>query len=543
MTEAANIKLGVGDPPTSTSLGEGTLYFDGADGQLYLVDANGNTIGPITSGGGGGNASQLQGVDISDSLPSTGDVLTYDSVAAAWVPAQPGTPAGGSGIRADNVIYVQTSANGGNDATGERGNSTKPFNTLLAAIQSASNNDIILVGRGMFEAPGSMVGANSSLLSLTIIGLGKETILFRDDQIPCFEFAAPWGPAPWQRFELKNVTLNHTSFSNVITAYGDSATTFFQYSPYQSGPDRLGLYLSDVYLEVNGADAGIDVQRAGYVQIERLRGQNYNTLNSLESLVLQNCEKAEVRDSTVANITISHDFDDGSISPFNTKPSLIERCTAQYLSVQYQAQTTVIDSHFTGGIYSSQLTVAQGGQRLFFDMIGGSVSATDGVDFLFPDQATSITCVFRNVTLGGTSTFAVDAPSVNKSSVFLLGCTLDSLVVGAGIFANASSSRWNDSGTPLNIVTVGSYPGTGGSVRPPTFVTDAVAIQASPAATVIPFGFNLINNSYIVLLESDDPLAGSFSVTSRGYNSVAVTATGSSGITGNVRALVTYIVP
>lgn len=52
MTTAATLRLGAGTPPTVPA-GEGALYFDESDDQLYIIDAAGNPIGPVGGGGGG----------------------------------------------------------------------------------------------------------------------------------------------------------------------------------------------------------------------------------------------------------------------------------------------------------------------------------------------------------------------------------------------------------------------------------------------------------------------------------------------------------
>ena len=95
---AASIKLGEGTPPSSAP-GQGVLYFDDSDSQLYVIDAAGNTVGPITGGGGGTNATQLQGYEVGITAPNAGEVLTWDNLASEWLPAAPtgGAPSGVAG--------------------------------------------------------------------------------------------------------------------------------------------------------------------------------------------------------------------------------------------------------------------------------------------------------------------------------------------------------------------------------------------------------------------------------------------------------------
>lgn len=65
MVTAANIRLGAGTAPTVPA-GEGALYFSDSDDQLYVIDAGGNTVGPV----GGGGTPTLQDVYDQSSPPN-----------------------------------------------------------------------------------------------------------------------------------------------------------------------------------------------------------------------------------------------------------------------------------------------------------------------------------------------------------------------------------------------------------------------------------------------------------------------------------------
>ena len=101
---AASIKLGEGTPPSSAP-GQGVLYFDDSDQQLYVIDAGGNTVGPIT-GGGGTNATSLQGYDVGITPPTNGQVLTWDDVGSEWIPGTPAATSLQGAYNEDNLILV-----------------------------------------------------------------------------------------------------------------------------------------------------------------------------------------------------------------------------------------------------------------------------------------------------------------------------------------------------------------------------------------------------------------------------------------------------
>jgi hypothetical protein len=101
---AASIKLGQGTPPSSAP-GQGVLYFDDGDQQLYVIDAGGNTVGPIT-GGGGTNATSLQGYDVGIIQPTSGQVLTWDDPGSEWIPGTPAATSLQGAYNKDNLILV-----------------------------------------------------------------------------------------------------------------------------------------------------------------------------------------------------------------------------------------------------------------------------------------------------------------------------------------------------------------------------------------------------------------------------------------------------
>lgn len=75
-------------------------------------------------------------------------------------------------VGGDNVVYVETAANGGSNATGTRGDPSKPYETLAAAIAVCVSGDILRIGVGDFSGNGVAAAWPAGLDKLTIIGSG-----------------------------------------------------------------------------------------------------------------------------------------------------------------------------------------------------------------------------------------------------------------------------------------------------------------------------------------------------------------------------------
>jgi hypothetical protein len=101
------------------------------------------------------------------SLSWDGDSFIFSTVS--------GESGGASGF--SNFIYMDVN---GNDSTGQRGDASKPFLTLQAAVNEMQNGDVILIGPGEFQINTNIATpfswpANTSITSITIIGSGIST--------------------------------------------------------------------------------------------------------------------------------------------------------------------------------------------------------------------------------------------------------------------------------------------------------------------------------------------------------------------------------
>ncbi len=53
-------------------------------------------------------------------------------------------------VGGDNVVYLETAANGGSDGTGTRGDPSKPYATLKTALANCLDGDVLRIGAGTF---------------------------------------------------------------------------------------------------------------------------------------------------------------------------------------------------------------------------------------------------------------------------------------------------------------------------------------------------------------------------------------------------------
>lgn len=481
---AGHVRLGQGTPPT-VPLGEGALYFDAADQQLYAIDAAGVTVGPLGGGGGGG------------------------------------------GVTAANVVYVQTPANGGNNGTGVRGDSSKPFATLAAALGAALNGDIVSLGAGSFTGPGDLNTANPSLNSITIVGQGQKDTLIVSPGAELFITDYATNNVVWQKFVLARVGLVGSGLANILTADGSGApsATFFPRSA------STGFALFDVDLSQGGTN-GLAVGACGSVRLERV----YQRDNSQAvSLFVINVANAEVRDCAFSQILDAINFSSPWAPPIPSPGSVYERVTVETVFLGAQTQSRWVDSSVTVEVKDDKLSV--GGAPLQGPVVefqGGSIVSIDlgATSFTkIPDDGTAnMLFAFADVRIVNVAA-EVKAPAVNRQTVRLVGCTVSGTATALdGIDLDAATSTFAQP-TASALVTVGS-----GTIRPRFF--DLPITPTLAGITLVNFGFVLPSPlpAYVVALESDNVLDGNIAVTLKATNSLLAVA--ASGGNGNVTGVV-----
>lgn len=491
---AAHIRLGEGTPP-APSAGEGILYFDSGDQQLYAIDAAGVTVGPITGGGGGGG-----------------------------------------GITAANVVYVQTSANGGNDGTGTRGDSSKPFATVSAALAAAQNGDVVLVGAGAFVGPGDLNVANPTLDSISIIGQGPKDTVFTSPGAEVFLVDYATNLVAWQSFVLARCSVVGTGFGTIFQANGTgSGGTFF---PAPTSFNFGGLCLFDVDVSQNAAFPNVfAVGACAYVRMERVYQR---TTTEAVSLFVGNVGTGIFRDCLFSEIIDGLNFGSPSAPPVTCDGSRYERVEAGTVLLGGQSRTVWLDCTVTTQMKDDKFSVAgvplQGPQ---VRVQGGSIAQIDLGTTTFqkiPDDGAAQMLFDFSGVLTNQVLAEVAFPAVNRRTVFLRGCTITGSVDARdGVDVDAKTSAFLQSRVAGAFVTGA----TTGTILPPYFDLPVVATVASPGVATAAFGFSLpavIPNGYAVLLESDNPADGCLAATNKTAISVGIAA--AVGNSGNATGMV-----
>ena len=481
---AAHIRLGEGTPP-APSAGEGILYFDDSDQQLYVIDAAGATVGPIGGGGGGG------------------------------------------GITAANVLYVQTVANGGDNATAARGDSTKPYATISAALGDAQDGDVILLGAGNFIGPGSVYAANATLKDIAIIGQGQKVTSISSPVGEVFELvyaSPPLNTVEWEQFVLARLTLVGDGSNPLVIDGSASAPLWF---PNPGTDNRFGACLFDVDLATTVPGGAVSFRSCGYVRLERVRERS--VVDALELVAVNNAELI-ARDVVIQSVTDGLDFGAPIPPPTGCIGSTYEGCTfAAAAKVSGQSRSFWVDCTFS--VFRDDKLLVVAAQFPQIRASGGSVVNLDFTIDKIPDDPSNMLFDFSGMTIGQVAA-EVKAPAANRQVFLLRGCSILNLATANdGIDMDARTSLFQRERA------FAFSTSAGGAIRPPSFDLPSVATLASPGAALLSFGFNLYAPfGYVALLESDDPADGALAVVSKTTTDLQVEA--SVGGSGNVTGLV-----
>jgi len=473
MAEAANVRLGAGTPPTPPS-GEGALYFDQSDGQLYVIDANGNTVGPITAGGGGGPPSgpaggdltgfypspgvgSLQGITLSPSIPLNGQGLVYSS--GVWGPG----PVGGGGP--SNALYVDQN---GNDGTAVRGNANRPWATIQAAISAAQDGDQVRIGPGTWTLDQNTVlqpnsGGPTPTNRLSIVGSGQgATKIVRNgaSSAPLFYI-----PSTQKKFELRDLAIQD------VTSF---ATATISGSGVISGGTYLdeGFYLSNVAtIPTIFTWEFVNLGYASYVYVDNLDAQGF------ASIAFNTCRIERFSNVRLgSNIRINRDLDNVakpvSLTASHTDVFQGARLGSILLEGHPDVQFAADCSALGMSVYiGSSLTVSTTGVtpkiRFWGTMespVGGPPASVQFGAFdsiRFPDVPQKLVLDFRGAKIDQLylGVNASGGPPANRQKVLLHNAQYKYLYVYAGVdvFDEAADAARFDIPLQLSIASGGTY--------------------------------------------------------------------------------------
>lgn len=149
------------------------------------------------------------------------NLVEYTSRLKHWIMAL--VAAGGGGLDLSAILYVDQN---GDDATGTRGDLTKPYESVSGALQDATNGDLILVGPGTFDTNANIAGA---LTSVAIIGMGVGVTTLNQllGNAPCIGRSAT---APMTRLLIKDISFTQEGVSTsppiLISGVNDGGASF-----------------------------------------------------------------------------------------------------------------------------------------------------------------------------------------------------------------------------------------------------------------------------------------------------------------------------
>jgi hypothetical protein len=181
------VRFGAPDVRLFARTTDGSLWvFNNTGGPVYLelwIFGTGRTTGgdggsasadgSTTVLGGGGNATQLQGRNLSNTAPADGDVIAWDAGASKWQPTAPAAPPSSAPSWVDTIRYSATvttvGANwtvgarfrvtrAGRDCTGVRfywpdaGGQTVRCRLWSAGGASLASMDVVTAGAGVYTA-------------------------------------------------------------------------------------------------------------------------------------------------------------------------------------------------------------------------------------------------------------------------------------------------------------------------------------------------------------------------------------------------------
>lgn len=393
---------------------------------------------------------------------------------------------GGGVVGPEATIYVDHAAptGYGDDATAARGDASKPFATLAAALAVFTTGDRLVLAPGTYNVPlgltlpvgvtaGSMWSSGATLLGANGIDLLTLT-------------------GALDSFTIDGVTLTAKAGGRPIVVDGTA-----------SGGNLLTTGLTLRNLQIGGgsslyAFAGV----VTWFNVVDSDAGNTWTLNT--------CAVPTMRMVTIGgNLAATFDDDHAAKPAVIVAPLVMQSSTVGLvLSIGGQQSIDADRASRANALRGATLTESVSGIASTIVFHG----AYAGLDFstgarALPDTTISMFIDFSHsfAELGATHLIAVGGAAVNPQSARYAGATLYTAQIGANVEALMSLASMIAPETNLTVV------GTG-TVYPPPFTIGPIAIVASPQSIPLPWPLIVGTAGYHVSPELNDATAGAYAI-------------------------------
>lgn len=478
MADAGAVRLGQGTPPAWGGAGEGSIYFDQADGQLYFRDAaTGAVVGPLGGGGGVPNPLNLKQLGVvgpaapgdTNLYASTADKKLYSIDALGIVSGPLGAALGwGAGSVGPGVNYVDPIA--GNDATAQFYNLRAPYKTVQAAINDAVDGDYIFLGPGTHFCPAVL--NLSALVDITIVGCGVGVTVL--DTAAVGNFIAP--PVPFGKLRLLNMSIHSKNGSCVVL----------------NGTGGGGAYMTQVVLHdleiTSDAASALYMQYVGGLDIANVVAVGPGGVIAFDTVTfLEPC-----RDFICVGSAFRLGWDEASADkPSSGRSQMVFQNTTIASGMQVNGQP---DALFTQGCSAVSMTTAAGLTAIggaaprmkFYGSLDGYVSFPAGAGGI-PDTATVQTWDFTGAVIrgddgfGNALRFGLQGAAANAQTVFAQNAR-----VGAGRFVFAEPNITILAGGVNEDAQFGGL----GVIRPSVLAVSLLPLANGVGPQTLAFGIN-----------------------------------------------------
>lgn len=463
---AGAIKLGDGTAPAWSGAGEGVFYFDSGTGAPVAL--NSQTGATVPLGGGGGGT-----------------------------------------VGPSNVLYVDVA---GNDFTAVRGDASKPYATVQAAVAAAQNLDQVRIGPGQFNCDFQNITSPAAALVLSIVGSGQDlTALIRTAGSGDFISA----PSTQKLLSISDLSvIDLVAGVNTIAADGLGAGTKYL---------ENGLWLVNVRVRAASTSLALKAAFVGALYADSLD----LSLNSGASFSVNTCRITRFDRVSWGNVFYLKRNVSQPDSPSSLSATHIDRITNAYTVAGNVYLGNQPNVEFDANCYlGSGLSVDPFGP--FLDVFGFSVpkirfygTAVFAIDFFsgsagMPDTPTALLLDFSGAK---TASLAVKVSGFtgNRQDVRADGLICPTITAADGIDIY---DRFADGAQPTTITASGPL-GNDGTYNPARW---SGVVTLAGAAAPAPFGFYATNVPHSVVATTSDLAMGSVAAIAIANDSATVDA-------------------